>query len=44
MYVLREAFAYPHAEIAEILDITESNCQQIYRRARQHVADRPGRA
>ncbi|MFD6755389.1 RNA polymerase sigma-70 factor [Micromonospora gifhornensis] len=38
VYVLRTAFGYPHAEIAEILDLTESNCQQLYRRARQHVA------
>ncbi|MDG4756660.1 RNA polymerase sigma-70 factor [Micromonospora sp. WMMD710] len=38
VYVLREAFGYAHGEIAEILGITESNCQQIYRRARQHVA------
>ncbi|MFD0362122.1 RNA polymerase sigma factor SigJ [Nocardia sp. GCM10030253] len=37
VYVLREAFGYPHREIAEILDLTESNCQQIYRRAKQHV-------
>jgi RNA polymerase sigma factor (sigma-70 family) len=42
VYVLREAFGYPHREIAEILDLTESNCQQIYRRAKQHVTtDRP---
>ncbi|MEU1076711.1 MULTISPECIES: RNA polymerase sigma-70 factor [unclassified Streptomyces] len=41
VYVLREAFAYSHREIAEILDLTEANCQQIYRRAKQHVsADR----
>ncbi|MFC4124626.1 RNA polymerase sigma factor SigJ [Nocardia rhizosphaerae] len=38
VYVLREAFGYPHREIAELLDLTESNCQQIYRRAKQHVA------
>ncbi|TNH30226.1 RNA polymerase sigma-70 factor [Micromonospora orduensis] len=38
VYVLREAFGYAHGEIAGILGITESNCQQIYRRARQHVA------
>ncbi len=38
VYVLREAFGYPHREIAEILDLSESNCQQIYRRAKQHVA------
>ncbi|MEV6394508.1 RNA polymerase sigma-70 factor [Streptomyces sp. NPDC051907] len=37
VYVLREAFGYPHREIAEILDLTEANCQQIYRRAKQHV-------
>jgi RNA polymerase sigma-70 factor (TIGR02957 family) len=37
VYVLREAFDYSHAEIAQILDLTESNCQQIYRRAKQHL-------
>jgi RNA polymerase sigma-70 factor (ECF subfamily) len=42
VYVLREAFGHSHAEIAAILDLTESNCQQLYRRARQHLAD--GRA
>ncbi|MDX8031125.1 RNA polymerase sigma factor SigJ [Lentzea sp. BCCO 10_0856] len=38
VYVLREAFGYAHSEIAEILDLTEANCQQIYRRAKQHLA------
>ncbi|MFI7115038.1 RNA polymerase sigma-70 factor [Amycolatopsis sp. NPDC049868] len=38
VYVLREAFGYSHAEIAEVLDVTEVNCQQIYRRAKQHLA------
>lgn len=38
VYVLREAFGYSHAEIAQILDLTEANCQQIHRRAKQHVA------
>jgi len=38
VYVLREAFGHSHGEIAQILDITEANCQQIYRRAKQHVA------
>ncbi|MDX2591407.1 RNA polymerase sigma factor SigJ [Streptomyces sp. WI03-4A] len=38
VYVLREAFAYPHREIAEILDITEAASQQILHRARKHVA------
>ncbi|WP_017240498.1 RNA polymerase sigma factor SigJ [Streptomyces sp. SS] len=39
VYVLREAFGYPHREIAEILDLTESSCQQIFHRAKKHVAD-----
>ncbi|GLH98049.1 RNA polymerase sigma-70 factor [Phytohabitans aurantiacus] len=44
VYVLREAFGYSHGEIAEILDLSESNCQQIYRRAKQHVAADRARA
>ena len=39
VYVLREAFGYPHREIAEILDTTEAASQQIFHRARKHVAD-----
>ncbi|OIV35633.1 RNA polymerase subunit sigma-70 [Mangrovactinospora gilvigrisea] len=39
VYVLREAFGYPHREIAEMIGIGEANCQQVYRRARLHVAD-----
>ncbi|MEU5947566.1 sigma-70 family RNA polymerase sigma factor [Micromonospora sp. NPDC047465] len=38
VYVLREAFSYSHAEIAEILDITESASQQHLHRARRHIA------
>ncbi|MES9540802.1 MULTISPECIES: RNA polymerase sigma factor SigJ [unclassified Actinomadura] len=38
VYVLREAFDYPHREIAEILDITEAASQQIFHRAKEHVA------
>jgi RNA polymerase sigma-70 factor (ECF subfamily) len=39
VYVLREAFEYPHREIAEILDVTEAASQQTYHRAKQHIAD-----
>ncbi|MCM2412847.1 RNA polymerase sigma-70 factor [Streptomyces sp. RKAG290] len=39
VYVLREAFGYPHREIAEILDITEAAGQQIFHRAKKHIAD-----
>ncbi|MEV6491189.1 sigma-70 family RNA polymerase sigma factor, partial [Actinoplanes sp. NPDC051633] len=38
VYVLREAFDYPHREIAGILDITEAASQQIFHRAKKHVA------
>ncbi|RDI59742.1 RNA polymerase sigma-70 factor [Nocardia pseudobrasiliensis] len=37
VFVLREAFGYPHAEIAELLELTEANCQQLYHRARQRI-------
>ncbi|MFB6938557.1 sigma-70 family RNA polymerase sigma factor [Streptomyces chartreusis] len=37
VYVLREAFAYGHREIAEVLELTEANCRQLYRRAVQRV-------
>ncbi|MGP4087687.1 RNA polymerase sigma factor SigJ [Streptomyces sp. KR55] len=39
VYVLREAFDYPHREIAGMLDITEAASQQIFHRAKKHVAD-----
>ncbi|MET7644343.1 sigma-70 family RNA polymerase sigma factor [Streptomyces sp. NPDC005426] len=37
VYVLREAFSYSHAEIAEILGLTESASQQHLHRARRRV-------
>ncbi|WP_198664109.1 sigma-70 family RNA polymerase sigma factor [Jiangella endophytica] len=44
VYVLREAFSYTHAEIAEITEITESASQQHLHRARRRItASRPGR-
>ncbi|MDK1344423.1 RNA polymerase sigma-70 factor [Streptomyces sp. 378] len=42
VYVLREAFDYPHREIADILDLTEAASQQILHRAKKHLAQ--GRA
>ncbi|MFI9384232.1 RNA polymerase sigma-70 factor [Kutzneria sp. NPDC052558] len=38
VFVLREAFEYSHREIADVLDLSEANCQQLYHRARQRVA------
>ena len=37
VYVLREAFSHSHAEIAEILDLSESASQQHAHRARRHL-------
>jgi RNA polymerase sigma-70 factor (TIGR02957 family) len=36
-FVLREAFAYSHADIADILDTSEANARQLHRRARQRL-------
>lgn len=38
-FVLREAFAYSHFEIAEILQLSEINVRQLYRRARQRLGE-----
>ncbi|MFD9337472.1 RNA polymerase sigma-70 factor [Streptomyces sp. NPDC060028] len=41
VYVLREAFAYGHREIADLLDLSEANCRQLYRRAAARVTADP---
>jgi RNA polymerase sigma-70 factor (ECF subfamily) len=38
-YVLREAFDYPYAQIAEILQLTEPAVRQLVSRARKHMAE-----
>ncbi|MCC5475311.1 RNA polymerase sigma-70 factor [Streptomyces barringtoniae] len=43
VYVLREAFGYAHREIADVLDLSEANCRQLYRRAVARVAVPEGR-
>jgi RNA polymerase sigma-70 factor (ECF subfamily) len=37
-YVLREAFDYSHAQIAETLEVSEANARQLASRARKHLA------
>ncbi|MBO0874082.1 MAG: RNA polymerase sigma-70 factor [Pseudonocardia sp.] len=39
VFVLRAAFEYGHGQIADVLDIEEAHCRQLYRRARQHLDD-----
>jgi RNA polymerase sigma-70 factor (TIGR02957 family) len=38
-FVLREAFAYSHREVAEILETSEANARQLHHRARQRLGD-----
>jgi RNA polymerase sigma-70 factor (ECF subfamily) len=38
-FLLREAFEYEYGEIARILEQTEANCRQLFRRARQHLKE-----
>jgi len=40
VYVLRTAFDYKHGEIAEILEVDEATCRQIFHRAEAHVKAR----
>lgn len=40
VYVLREAFDYSYRQIAEILQIKETNVRQLLSRARKHIAVR----
>ncbi|WP_433022784.1 RNA polymerase sigma-70 factor [Kribbella sp. CA-294648] len=37
-YVLREAFAYSHREVADLIGTTENNARQLHSRARKRVA------
>ncbi|HEY6890936.1 MAG TPA: sigma-70 family RNA polymerase sigma factor [Solirubrobacter sp.] len=41
VYVLREAFDYPHRRIAEVLELSEANVRQIVTRARRHLLGAP---
>ena len=40
VFVLREAFGMPHAEIADVLDRKEEAVRQLAKRARDHVRER----
>jgi RNA polymerase sigma-70 factor (ECF subfamily) len=39
VFLLREVFDYPYAEIAEVVDKSPENCRQILSRARDHVRE-----
>jgi RNA polymerase sigma-70 factor (ECF subfamily) len=43
VFLLREVFEYEYDEIALMVELTETNCRQIFHRARHRVADRKQR-
>jgi RNA polymerase sigma-70 factor (ECF subfamily) len=44
VFVLREAFDYGHREVAEVINSSEVNSRQLYRRARRRLAEAAGDA
>ena len=38
VFLLREVFSYDYLEISEIINKSEDNCRQIFKRARQHLS------
>jgi RNA polymerase sigma-70 factor (ECF subfamily) len=42
-YVLREAFDYPHRQIADVLATSEANARQLVTRARRRLSSEPRR-
>jgi RNA polymerase sigma-70 factor (ECF subfamily) len=43
VFLLHEVFDYKHREIADILEKSEAACRQLYRRAKQHIAENRSR-
>jgi RNA polymerase sigma-70 factor (ECF subfamily) len=39
VFLLKEIFSYDYSEIAEIINKTNDNCRQIFKRAQQHLKD-----
>ena len=40
VFLLRQVFDYEYVEIAEVVGKSESNCRQVFSRAKRHVAER----
>lgn len=43
VFLLREVFDYEYREIAPIVNKSEANCRQLFKRARQHVTEHRAR-
>jgi RNA polymerase sigma-70 factor, ECF subfamily len=40
VFLLRDVFDYPYAEIAEMVGKSEANCRQVFRKAKQYLVER----
>lgn len=40
VFLLREVFEYEYAQVGQVVNKSPANCRQIFRRARQHLAER----
>lgn len=43
VFLLRDVFEYEYGEIADMVELTEANCRQVFHRARHRLADRKQR-
>jgi RNA polymerase sigma-70 factor (TIGR02957 family) len=43
VYLLRDVFGYEYDEIARIVELTETNCRQVFHRAKARLGDRKPR-
>lgn len=43
VFILRDVFGYEYAEVGRMLELTESNCRQVFHRARRRLHDRKRR-
>lgn len=43
VFLLRDVFGYGYDEIADMVELTEANCRQVFHRARKHIAGRKQR-
>jgi RNA polymerase sigma-70 factor (ECF subfamily) len=41
VYILREAFEYPHGRIADVVGLSEANARQLVTRARRRISEPP---
>lgn len=43
IFLLKEVFSYDYREISDVMEKSEDNCRQIFKRARQHLGEEKSR-